>query len=120
MQASIDFTEVKAKVKGVIVVGANEGRSHSEALSMGDTRQMLVPHEFGHHLGNGDEYPGGVGIDTSANTDGATAGIDNTSVMGCGSSDPKARNFTIVSQHLSALIKAQEGVEWTFDIVPHV
>ncbi len=124
LQVSVDFTAVATRSGHTIVLAADDGRSNAGAWSMGDSRPGLAPHEFGHHLGNPDEYPGGVGIDTSVNTDGATAGIDGTCLMGSvpnGSVPPiKARHLNIIKQHLANLIKSKEGVSWTFDVFPHI
>jgi type VI secretion system VgrG family protein len=124
VRVGISLVEVTTKSGNTIVVAANNGRSNSEAWSLGDTRPGLAPHEFGHHLGNPDEYLGGGGIDTSVNTDGAAAGIDGSCLMGSvpnsGIPPVKARHFNIVKQHLTALIQSQEGVTWTFDAVPHI
>jgi len=121
--ATVTFTAVASRAGHTIVIGVNNGRSNAGAWSLGDNRPGLAPHEFGHHLGAPDEYPGGVGIDTSVNTDGATAGIDPTSLMGSvpASSVPpvKARHFKIISQHLTAMIQSQKGVAWTMNVIPH-
>lgn len=123
VSVAVSFTCVKERKGHAIVVGVNNGRSNAGAWSLGDTRPGLAPHEFGHHLGAPDEYPGGVGIDTTVNDDGATAGIDPTSLMGsvpaAGIPPVKARHFKVVSQHLTAMIKAQKGVEWPMKTLPH-
>ena len=124
VRIGISFTEVATKSDKTIIVAADDGRSNAGAWSLTDTRPALAPREFGHHLGAPDEYAGGVGIDTSVNTDGATAGLDAKSLMGSvpPSDIPKvkARHFNVIKQHLAALVKAQEGVTWTFDAVPHI
>jgi hypothetical protein len=121
---NVDFTAVATRSGHTIVLAADDGRSNAGAWSMGDGRPGLAPHEFGHHLGNPDEYPGGVGIDTSVNTDGASAGIDGSCLMGSVPNDNvppiKARQLNIIKQHLANLIKAKEGVSWTFDVFPHI
>jgi type VI secretion system secreted protein VgrG len=124
VRISVSFTAVATRSGHTIIIGVNNGRSNAGAWSLGDTRPGLAPHEFGHHLGNPDEYVGGVGIDTSVNTDGATAGIDPTSLMGsvpAGSIPPvKARHFNTIKQHLTAMIQAQKGVTWNFNALPHI
>jgi hypothetical protein len=121
--ASVSFTAVATRQEHTIVLAVNNGRSNAGAWSLGDTRPGLAPHEFGHHLGAPDEYPGGVGIDTTVNTDGATQGIDTSSLMGSvpDSSVPpiKARHLNIISQQLSAMIQAEKGVSWKFKTVAH-
>jgi hypothetical protein len=121
--ATVSFTAVSQRQGHTIVIGINEGRSNADAWSLGDKRPGLAPHEFGHHLGAPDEYPGGVGIDTTVNTDGATKGIDSTSLMGSvpDSSVPpiKARHLNVISQQLSAMIQTEKGVSWKFKAVAH-
>lgn len=123
VKITMGFTAVATRSGHTIIIGVNNGRSNAGAWSLGDTRPALAPHEFGHHLNNPDEYVGGVGIDTSVNTDGATNGIDPTSLMGSvpASSIPpvKARHFNTIKQHLSAMINTQKGVSWTFTAVAH-
>jgi type VI secretion system secreted protein VgrG len=122
----IGFSAVTADEKGrhTIVVGINDARSNSNAWSLGDTRPGLAPHEFGHHLGCPDEYPGAGSVDASVNTDGAQAGVDRSCLMGsvpkAGIPAVKARCFDVVKQHLAALIHAQKGVTFTFTAVPHL
>ena len=100
----------------------NNARSLAEAWSLGDHRPGLAPHEFGHHLGAPDEYNAPT-VDTSVNTDGATAGIDPTSLMGSVPNDSippvKARHFDVIKQFLANLINAQVSVAWTFTAYPH-
>lgn len=119
----VSFAPVATRSGHVIIIGVNNGRSNAGAWSLGDTRPALAPHEFGHHLNCPDEYVGGVGIDTSVNTDGATAGIDPTSLMGSvpASSIPpiKARHLNTIKQHLTDMIQTQKSVAWTFDAVAH-
>lgn len=120
----VAFNAVATRSGHTIIIGANNGRSNAGAWSLGDTRPGLAPHEFGHHLNCPDEYVGGVGIDTSVNTDGATAGIDPTSLMGsvpAGSIPPiKARHLNTIKQHLTDMIQTQKTVAWTFTAVAHV
>jgi hypothetical protein len=118
----VSFTKVDSMSPGTIVVGMNNARSLSEAWSLGDHRPGLAPHEFGHHLGAPDEYNAPT-VDTSVNTDGATAGIDPTSLMGSVPNDSippiKARHLDVIKQFLANLINAQDGVTWTFTAYPH-
>ncbi len=118
-RTTVSFVQVATLGTG-IVLAANFGRSNAKVWSMGDNRAGMPPHEFGHHLGNPDEYAGGVGIDTSVNTDGATAGIDPNSIMGSGLSTVKRRHYNTVCQHLAAMVSAQYGRSYTYAAVPVV
>ncbi|MBC8070754.1 MAG: type VI secretion system tip protein VgrG, partial [Deltaproteobacteria bacterium] len=116
-KCAVTFNQVAVKGKG-IVLAANNARSNAGAWSLGDTRAGMPPHEFGHHLGNPDEYAGGVGIDASVNTDGATAGIDPNSIMGSGLSTVKRRHYNTICLHLKAMVSTQFARSYNYDAVP--
>ncbi len=118
-RAAVTFVQVAVKGSG-IVLAANNARSNAGVWSLGDNRPGMPPHEFGHHLGNPDEYAGGVGIDASVNTDGATAGIDPNSIMGSGLSTVKRRHYNTICQHLAAMVSTQFGRSYHYDAVPVV
>ena len=116
-RCSVSFVQVAVKGNG-IVLAANNARSNAGVWSLGDTRAGMPPHEFGHHLGNPDEYAGGVGIDATVNTDGATAGIDPNSIMGAGLSTVKRRHYNTICLHMAAMVSAQFGRSYHYDAVP--
>jgi type VI secretion system VgrG family protein len=118
-KALVSFVQVATLGSGIIIA-ANNGRSNAKVWSMGDGRAGMPPHEFGHHLGNPDEYAGGVGIDTSVNTDGATAGIDANSIMGSGLSTVKRRHYNTICLHMKAMVSTQYGRTYTYAAVPVV
>ncbi|MFV8753690.1 type VI secretion system Vgr family protein [Nannocystaceae bacterium ST9] len=118
-RCSVTFVQVAVKGSG-IVLAANNARSNAGVWSLGDTRAGMPPHEFGHHLGNPDEYAGGVGIDASVNTDGATAGIDPNSIMGANLSTVKRRHYNTICKHLAAMVSTQFGRTYTYNAVPVV
>jgi hypothetical protein len=118
-KASVTFVQV-ATLGSVIVLAANKGRSNAKVWSMGDNRAGMPPHEFGHHLGNPDEYAGGVGVDASVNTDGATAGIDPNSIMGSGLSTVKRRHYNTICLQLKAMVSTQYARTYTYAAVPVV
>jgi len=124
IEIAVKFTKVTKKTDKAIVVGINNARSNSNSWSLGDDRPGLAPHEFGHHLGCPDEYSGAGSVDPTVNSDGATAGIDSTSMMGSvpesGMTPVKARSFDIIKEHLAAMIKSQKGVTFTFTAFPHL
>jgi type VI secretion system VgrG family protein len=118
-RCSVTFVQVATKGSG-IVLAANNGRSNAGVWSLGDNRPGMPPHEFGHHLGNPDEYAGGVGVDGTVNTDGATAGIDANSIMGSGMVTVKRRHYNTVVQHLAAMVSTQFSRTYTYNAVPVV
>ncbi len=115
-RCSVTFVQVAVKGSG-IVLAANNARSNAGAWSLGDTRAGMPPHEFGHHLGNPDEYAGGVGIATGVNTDGATAGIDANSIMGANLSTVKIRHYNTICLHLAAMVSTQFSRTYTYNAV---
>jgi type VI secretion system secreted protein VgrG len=116
-RCSVNFTAVATRSGHTIVLAANNARSNAGAWSLGDTRPGMPPHEFGHHLGNPDEYTGGVGVDASVNTDGATAGIDSSSIMGSSMTTVKKRHYKTIVQHLAAMVSTQYGKTYTYEAV---
>jgi len=118
-RCSVRFTKVEIKARHVIVLVANDGRSNAAAWSMTTNSVRMPEHEFGHHLGNPDEYRGAA-IDTSLNDDGATAGIDPTSIMGVNKDAVKRRHYPTVCQHLAAMVNTQISRTYTYHAVPIV
>lgn len=115
-KAQVAFTKVAALAAKVIVLGFNDTRSNAGAWSLAGNA-LMPAHEFGHHLGNPDEYTGGVGIDTSVNTDGATNGIDANSVMGQNMTVVKRRHYNTICQHLAAMVKTKTAKTYTYQAV---
>ncbi len=116
-QTIVSFSEVATKSGRDIVLAANNARSNAGAWSLGESRANMPAHEFGHHLGNPDEYAGGVGVDASLNTDGATAGIDANSMMGQNMTIVKKRHYRTISQHLASMVNTQFGRSYTYEAV---
>lgn len=121
VKATVSFTEVASRSGKTIVLAANNARSNAGAWSLGDNRPGMPPHEFGHHLGNPDEYAGGVGVDASLNSDGATAGIDPNSIMGTGlnMNGVKKRHMNTICQHMANMVSTQKGKSFTYDAIAH-
>jgi hypothetical protein len=115
--AFTEMTTFPIDLKKSIVLGGNQAaRSNVRAWSLKDGRKYMPAHEFGHLLGYPDEYPGGVGVDTSVNEDGATKGIDNGSLMGLGMNAEataivKKRHYRVVCWQLSTMVDTAAGLQ---------
>jgi hypothetical protein len=77
-------------------------------------------HEFGHHLGNPDEYTGAATVDPSVNTDGAKAGIDKKSIMGGEGMEVRRRHMTPICEALSKAVLDATGQKYSYTAVPVV
>jgi hypothetical protein len=100
----------------MLIIADGYIRSNSGLFFIGG-RVASFPHEFGHWLGNPDEYAGATSLDTSLNDDGATGGIDTTSVMGTSLDLVKKRHFRTVCQYLAAMVKTKTGKDWVYEAV---
>ncbi len=120
-QFTVSFTPVATQNGGAIIMGANRKyvRSTSQAWCMGDSRVNLPAHEFGHLIGNADEYSGGSPLDTSW-TDGQAPGICDNSMMGQNMTIVKPRHFRTISQQLSKMVDTagQKSYGFTYQAVP--
>lgn len=114
--ASAAFSELAAFVSGALVIADGTGRSNDSLFFLGDPDLAMAAHEFGHHLGNPDEYAGAA-VDTGMNGDGATNGIDPNSIMGQNMTTVKARHFGTICTHLSAVVKSTHGVNFGYEPV---
>ncbi|PRQ06205.1 Phage-related baseplate assembly protein [Enhygromyxa salina] len=108
-----DFEEVLVKERGVIVVAANSARANDSAWRW-DMDDDTAAHEFGHHLGNPDEYPGAGTVDPTVNGDGATAGIDHDGLMG-GGRTVRSRYFGTVTLAFGLAAREALGVPFMFN-----
>jgi hypothetical protein len=115
--ASVEFRNEAAFKAGLLIIAAGNIRSNDSLFYLGEPRIAMAAHEFGHHMGNPDEYAGAV-LDTSLNSDGATAGIDANSIMGQNLSTVKKRHFKSVCEHLASMVKAKYGVTFTYEAIP--
>jgi type VI secretion system VgrG family protein len=115
VRITVDFAESSIKQKGGIILSENDARANSGAWPY-DAGPQTLAHEFGHHLGNPDEYLGGADVDPTLNEDGATAGIDNQSVMGEGNII-RRRHLGRVCSALSKLIDVHLGKKYTYTVV---
>lgn len=107
--AAAAFTEQTVFAAGMLIIADGNGRSNDSLFYLGETRLAVAAHEFGHHLGNPDEYAGAA-VDTGLNTDGATNGIDPDSIMGQNLTKVKARHYRTICKHLSTMVKTAYGI----------
>ena len=117
-KCTVTFTEVAAYVAHTIIIVYEDVRSDSGMWALGDTRDGLAPHEFGHLLGAPDEYSG-VGTTQLGVTDsdGLVNGIDDNCLMGVGLSEPKKRHYKGVAEVLALLVTDQIGKTYTYKAV---
>jgi len=116
VRVNVKFVPVATLGSG-IVLAANDARSDSGAWSLRDPDAAMPVHEFGHHLGNPDEYRG-ASINPALNTDGARRGIDRNSIMGDNMTVVKRRHFNVIGHHMAAMVHHQVGRAWHFDPTP--
>ncbi len=118
IKVTADFKELPAK-DAAIVLAPNYARSNAAVWSLADTTDNMSAHEFGHHLGNPDEYAG-ANVDKTMNGDGAVNGIDADSLMGQNMTKLKKRHFKYIGLELSAMVdeatKRSNG--FTYDALP--
>jgi hypothetical protein len=114
----VDFFEVDKKVKAGIVIGENYVRANDSAWPL-ESSGLTAAHEFGHHLGNPDEYPGAATVDVFVNGDGARFGIDKASIMGEGPVI-RRRHFDTIVKVLTQLVERETGKSYTYSTVPAI
>ncbi|MFO7566769.1 MAG: type VI secretion system tip protein TssI/VgrG [Enhygromyxa sp.] len=111
----VDFYEVDERSKAEIVISENYARANASAWPLRISNRTAA-HEFGHHLGNPDEYPGASSLDIWVNDDGAVLGMDKKSIMGSGSV-VRRRHFDTVADALARLVKQGTGKSYTYSAV---
>jgi hypothetical protein len=114
--ASVQFTLETNFAAGMLVIADGNIRSNDSLWFTGESRIAMAAHEFGHHLGNPDEYAGSA-LDTSLNDDGATAGIDANSIMGQNLTKVKKRHYRTICSHFSSMVKTNFGKTYTYEAV---
>jgi hypothetical protein len=112
------FEEITSYEEHCIILVYEDTRSHASMWSMADTRAGLAPHEFGHHLGNPDEYGGQrttqVGVSDS---DGLANGVDSSSTMGSSMVTLKKRHMRGICEHLARMVKDEYGKTYVYEAV---
>jgi type VI secretion system secreted protein VgrG len=101
---------------GIIIAESNSGRANGDVWPIDETGRTWA-HEFGHHLGNPDEYETAPTVDPSVNGDGATAGIDPISLMGGVGTIVKSRHYGSICEALAKLVHQETGRSYTYTAV---
>jgi hypothetical protein len=114
--ASATLTRQDTFAAGMLVVANGDIRSNDSLWFLGDADIKMAAHEFGHHLGNPDEYAG-ANLDTSMNGDGAANGIDTDSIMGQNMTKVKKRHYGTVCRHFAAMVQTLTGKVYTYEAV---
>jgi hypothetical protein len=114
--ASAVFTLEAAFAAGMLVIADGNIRSNDSLWFIGEPRIAVAGHEFGHHLGNPDEYAGSA-LDTTLNGDGAVAGIDADSIMGQNLTNVKKRHYRTICTHFAAMVQTLTGKTYTYEAV---
>jgi type VI secretion system VgrG family protein len=117
IRCEVDFVEVAAKRRGIILA-ENDSRANAGAWPY-DVDVQTAQHEFGHRLGNPDEYPGATSVDPSVNGDGAVVGIDKEGLMGEGW-ELRRRYWDSICEAFTKLVQRETGTSFTYSIVPEL
>lgn len=115
IRCEINFAETAVKRGPRIILAENDGRANANAWPY-DVDTNTAMHEFGHHLGNPDEYPGATSVDATVNGDGATAGIDPEGLMGDGST-LRQRYYDTIRTVFVSLVARETKKLFTYAIV---
>jgi LysM repeat protein len=112
-KTSVSFVKNETFQTGFLIIADGNIRSNDALFFIGEPRIVMAAHEFGHHIGNPDEYAGAA-IDAALNDDGAVNGIDSDSIMGQNLTNVKKRHFRTICLHLTKMIRTATGREYTF------
>lgn len=115
VRCAVNFTETDRKQRGIILA-QNRGRANADVWPY-ESDTFTVAHEFGHHLGNPDEYEGATSVDPTVNDDGAKAGIDNQSIMGDHGEIVRRRHFDAVCEAMALSVAEHTGKQFTYKAV---
>lgn len=117
VDVTLSFNRVTTWARGVVALCPGRLRSNASVWFMDSPRIWVAAHETGHHLDNPDEYNNGA-LDTSVNTDGASNGIDSTTLMGCGSPYLiKKRHYQAFTEMNRRLIRHKYRELYRYDVV---
>ena len=116
MDFSGTFVKKDAFGEGVMIIAIGNARSNDALFFIGDTDAAMPAHEFGHHLGNPDEYEG-ARVDETLNDDGAVNGIDEDSIMGQRMTTVKKRHFRLLLKVFAERVSAEHGKAFTYEVV---
>ncbi len=110
----VSFSQVTTKATDVIVLCEGSVRANAGLWPLGETNLSTMVHEFGHHLGNPDEYSGQQVPTYQDPSDGLVNGLDDDSVMGQNMTVVKKRHFGAVIDHLAKAVKDEFGKDYTY------
>jgi hypothetical protein len=116
-KAKVKFSKQAAFATGMLIIADGNIRSNDSLFFLDEPRIAMAAHEFGHHIGNPDEYAGAA-VDTTMNGDGAVNGIDADSIMGQNLTKVKKRHYTLICKVLADSVKAEHKVTYTYEAVP--
>ncbi len=116
VKTKAQFTEKTTFATGMLIIADGDIRANSALWFLDDPDVPTPAHEFGHHLGNPDEYAG-ADLDTSLNSDGAVNGIDADSIMGQNMTKVKKRHFKTVCKHFASMVQTKTGKSYTYEAV---
>jgi hypothetical protein len=117
VKTEVKFTEKATFAAGTLIIADGNIRSNSGLFFLDDPDEPTPAHEFGHHLGNPDEYAGATSLDTSLNSDGAVNGVDDDSIMGLNMTRVKKRHFRTVCTHFASMVQTKTGKSYTYEAV---
>lgn len=115
LRCEVRFVEVDAKTPRGIVLAENDSRANASAWPLYLDERTAV-HEFGHHLGNPDEYMGASSVDRTVSDDGARVGVDPKSIMGNGQI-VRYRHLDGVCAALAKAVQDHLGQSFRFSVV---
>ena len=114
VRCSVEFEENDRKQQGIILA-QNYARANASAWPYQSDDETVL-HEFGHHLGNPDEYEGATSVNPTVNGDGAKAGIDEHGLMGSGMVF-RGRYYNSICQALARAVAQHTGKSYSYKAV---
>lgn len=115
VQADVEFVDKKAFSNGVLIIADGDIRSNDSLFFIDEPRIAMAAHEFGHHLGNPDEYAEAkASLDPTLNDDGAKNGVDKDSIMGQNMTKVKKRHFRTICKHFGDVVFAAVKRQFTY------
>jgi hypothetical protein len=115
VRCTVSFKETDRKQENGIILALNDSRANASAWPY-ESDYDTVLHEYGHHLGNPDEYEGATSVDPTVNGDGAKAGIDEDGLMG-GGDVFRRRYYNTVCKALSEAVAKHTGKSYNYEAV---
>jgi hypothetical protein len=115
-RVSVNFSRQRRFSRGMVIIADGILRSNDSVWFLGQQEDAVAAHEFGHHLGNPDEY--GQRVDTSLNSDGAHQGVDPDSIMGQHMASVKARHLRQICAALREAVADTFGKSYNYRAVP--